>query len=397
MACSHFPAHFFLFSISTCTLIPPSSGLLRSLFVHFTHLRPTLCSCSSTPRSPTALSRRFAPVSQFNHLANMPVQSTMHNDKLFKRRKEGIEKKACFVIREIPMVKMAIIYQYGEEITVFRSHPHISDWPPSMTDLKGVSICNTDMGTYPIKVADLKKLPNWQKQMIGGPEVINLANEPSEVKMEPPVPSSYFDDFNVPPPAASSHQDHSAPLNPAQSQAPAEHLGDFVNTDQTTFNFQPMFGQEYPQNGPVSQKIINGSDGHSVDSASSDDDDDADGEEEHSYIKSEPIEPQQGFMNLPKGPQFTRKRRRTGANRYTTTPPSIMHSRMTTPVPQYFQATNMLRKVRSTGNVARGSQIHHNTKAPRHDPSITGSYDDMQAQSQPTQLPVRTRSQRRFQ
>ena len=63
--------------------------------------------------------------------------SAMSRDKFFCRRRKGLDFKAKSLVLQDQDVKIAIFYAHGDELSVFRSHPHLPNWPFPRQSLVG--------------------------------------------------------------------------------------------------------------------------------------------------------------------------------------------------------------------------------------------------------------------
>ncbi|KAF9733701.1 hypothetical protein PMIN06_010229 [Paraphaeosphaeria minitans] len=82
----------------------------------------------------------------------------------FKRRSDGINVKAKAMVLQNQDVKVAIFYSHGDEFSVFRSHPHLPNWPFPQHLLGSTPIHETSMENYPTKPQHMMWMAEWLRR-----------------------------------------------------------------------------------------------------------------------------------------------------------------------------------------------------------------------------------------
>ncbi|KAF2439149.1 hypothetical protein P171DRAFT_525686 [Karstenula rhodostoma CBS 690.94] len=94
-------------------------------------------------------------------MSSLTRNSAMFRDKFFCRRRKGLDIKAKALVLQDQDVKVAIFYSHGNELSVFRSHPHLPDWPFAGSSLVDAPIHETCMDSYPTDSKQMEWLTEW--------------------------------------------------------------------------------------------------------------------------------------------------------------------------------------------------------------------------------------------
>ncbi|KAK7179081.1 hypothetical protein DPSP01_013904 [Paraphaeosphaeria sporulosa] len=92
------------------------------------------------------------------------TSAAVKKQQFFKRRSDGINFKAKAMVLQNQDVKVAIFYCHGDEFSVFRSHPHMPNWPFPQHLLGSTPIHETSMDDYPTKPQHMMWMAEWLRR-----------------------------------------------------------------------------------------------------------------------------------------------------------------------------------------------------------------------------------------
>ncbi|KAF1973236.1 hypothetical protein BU23DRAFT_641155, partial [Bimuria novae-zelandiae CBS 107.79] len=90
--------------------------------------------------------------------------SAMSKDVFFKRRRKGIDYKAKRLVLQDQDVKVTIFYGHGDEVSVFRYHPHLPNWPFPKHLLESMPIHETNMDSYHTEPKHMLWMAEWMRR-----------------------------------------------------------------------------------------------------------------------------------------------------------------------------------------------------------------------------------------
>ncbi|CAI6338122.1 unnamed protein product [Periconia digitata] len=84
----------------------------------------------------------------------------------FERRRTGLDRKAKDLVLQNQNVKILTIYGYGDDIYLFRSHPHL-EWPWSHSDMErllGDAVEERNMDNYSLEQKQIDRMAIWRQR-----------------------------------------------------------------------------------------------------------------------------------------------------------------------------------------------------------------------------------------